>query len=159
MPGVANMPLTGFEHGEVALNLVAELRNWVKPRRLGTIVVAETGFQLASGTVLAADVAYVLAERAPARGPPGRERFWPQAPDLVAEVALPGQTAPELAAKARAWIAAGVRPVWPKYQQVEVWRPDAQGAAQLVATLSSGDALDGLDVLPGLSYRLAELFD
>ena len=56
---------------------------------------------------------------------------------------------------------AGVRLVWiiwPKRREVDVWRTDAAGAPQLVATLKHGDALDGLDVLPGFTYPLADLF-
>jgi hypothetical protein len=39
-----------------------------------------------------------------------------------------------------------------------MWQPDAQGAAQVVATLGLGDAFDGMDVLPGFTYPLADLF-
>ena len=63
-----------------------------------------------------------------------------------------------MAAKARRYLAAGVRlvwVVWPKSQQVDVWRPDT---VQPVARLGIGDALDGLDVLPGFTYPLARLF-
>jgi Uma2 family endonuclease len=83
------------------------------------------------------------------------------APDLVVEVASPSQFRPELREKAERYITAGVRlvwVVWPRSQQVDVWQLDAQGAAQLVATLQLGDALDGLDVLPGFSYPLSDLF-
>jgi hypothetical protein len=45
--------------------------------------------------------------------------------------------------------------VWPKSRQVDVWRP---GAAQPVATLGPGDVLDGLDVLPGFTHPVADLF-
>jgi hypothetical protein len=36
-----------------------------------------------------------------------------------------------------------------------MWHP---GANAPIATLGLGDALDGLDVLPGFSYALADLF-
>jgi hypothetical protein len=38
---------------------------------------------------------------------------------------------------------------------VDVWR---QGTDGPIATLGMGDALDGLDVLPGLTYPVADLF-
>jgi Uma2 family endonuclease len=66
-----------------------------------------------------------------------------------------------MADKARLYVRAGVRLVWliwPKYQQVDVWRPDDQGEARLVTTLATGEALDGLDVLPGFASPLADLF-
>jgi Uma2 family endonuclease len=155
------MPPTGGGHGELALELAGALRDWVKPRQLGRVLAAETGFQLGAGTVLAADAAYVRAAHIPAPDNPSWERFWPLAPDLVAEVASPGDTRTELEAKARAWLAAGVRlvwVVWPRLRQVDVWQPDAQGAAQRVGILELGDVLDGLDVLPGFTYPLADLF-
>jgi hypothetical protein len=38
---------------------------------------------------------------------------------------------------------------------VDVWR---QGSDQPIATLGSGEQLDGLDVLPGFTYPLGQLF-
>src|SRR5262249_42006663 len=119
------------------------------------------GFQLDSDTVLASDVTFVRFDRLPARDSAEWEQFWRLAPDVVGEVASPSQKAGDLEAKARAWIAAGVRLVWviwPKRQQLNSWRPAAAGLPQLVATLGTNEALDGLDVLPGFSYPLAELF-
>ena len=86
------------------------------------------------------------------------------APDLVAEVASPDQWRPEMGEmgeKARRYLAAGVRLVWiiwPKRREVDVWQADAAGKTRLVVTLKRGDALDGLNVLPGFTYPLAELF-
>jgi hypothetical protein len=61
-------------------------------------------------------------------------------------------------AKAQLYLAASVRLVWliwPRQQQVEVWRP---GSAVPIMTLGIGEALDGLDVVPGFTYPLAKLF-
>jgi Uma2 family endonuclease len=63
---LVRMPPTGFEHGDVAGNLFGALWTWVRPRQLGRVLAAETGFQLGPGTVLAPDVAYVSAARVPA---------------------------------------------------------------------------------------------
>ena len=158
---LVRMAPTGGGHGGVAGNLHIALGIWVVPRQLGRVLSAETGFQLGPNTVLAGDVAFVRADRLPARDSAIWERFWPLAPDLVAEVVSPSQKASDQEAKAQAWISAGVRLVWiiwPKRQQVDVWRPDTAGAPQLAATLKQGEALDGLDVLPGFAYPLAELF-
>ncbi len=80
------------------------------------------------------------------------------APDLVAEVVSPDQYRPEMADKAKLYLSAGVRLVWivwPQSQTVDIWRP---GSDAPMATLAMGDALDGLDVIPGFNYALAELF-
>lgn len=64
-----------------------------------------------------------------------------------------------MAAKAKRYLEAGVRLVWivwPRYRQVDVWRP---GADHPIATVNSGDSLDALDVLPGFTYSLSDLFE
>jgi Uma2 family endonuclease len=158
---LVRVPPPGGEHGGVTGNLHIALGIWIVPRRLGRVLAAETGFQLDQSTVLAGDVAFVRRDRLPARESAEWKRYWQLAPDLVAEVASPSQSRNDLEAKARTWISAGVRLVWlvwPDTQQVDVWRTDAQGTAQLVTTLKSGDALDGMDVLPGFTYPLADLF-
>ncbi len=45
--------------------------------------------------------------------------------------------------------------IWPKRRQIDVWRT---GDSQPSSTLGIGDMLDGLDVLPGFSCSVAELF-
>lgn len=109
-------------------------------------------------TGLVPDVAFVRAERVPPRTSPDYAKAWRLAPDLVAVVVSPTQFRPEMASKARRYLAASVRLVWivwPRNQQVDVWRP---GTDQPVATLNAGDVLDGLDVVPGFLYPLANLF-
>ena len=44
--------------------------------------------------------------------------------------------------------------VWPRWRQVDVWRPGA--AAPM--TLEVGDTLDGEGVVPGFTYPVADLF-
>ncbi len=72
------------------------------------------------------------------------------------EVVPPSDRAGAVAAKALAWLDAGVRTVWvvdPETKLVAVHRPDG------VVTLLRGDAvLDGGDVVPGFRLPLPELF-
>ena len=51
---------TGHEHGTVVVNLSAELRNFVKPRKLGTLTASDSGVWLerAPDTVREPDIAY-----------------------------------------------------------------------------------------------------
>ena len=112
--------------------------------------------------MLAGDVAFVRGDCIPARDSAEWKQYWRHAPDIVAEVVSPSQKRDDMDAKARAWLAAGVSLVWivwPATQQVDVWRPADVGAPdQPIQTLGTGDALDGLDVLPGFTYALADLF-
>ena len=76
------------------------------------------------------------------------------------EIASPTQFhRPDLGAKARLWLDRGVRlvwVVWPEKRQVDVWRPDHPTAP--VATLGTGDRLDGEDLIPGFSLPVADIF-
>jgi Uma2 family endonuclease len=162
------MPGSGGEASNIAGDLLGELRAFVKPRRLGRVTGADGTYNLTqpgdpADTGLVPDVAFVQASRVPPRTSPDYAKAWPLAPDLVVEVVSPSQFRPEMKDKAERYIKAGVRlvwVVWPKRQQVDVWRPDAAGVARIVTTLkaSTGDTLDGLDVLPGFTYPLADLF-
>jgi Uma2 family endonuclease len=160
---LVRMSPTGFQHGGITLDLGSALNAYVKPRKLGKVMAAETGFLLSHAgqpdTVLAPDVSFVHVDRLPAPTDPNITKFLPLAPDLVAEVASPDQYKPEMATKAQRYLEFGVHLVWivwPGTKAVDVWRP---GSDAPVSTLAIGDALDGQDVVPGFSYPLAELFE
>nr|MDQ2831864.1 Uma2 family endonuclease [Chloroflexota bacterium] len=73
------------------------------------------------------------------------------------EIASPTQYRPAMKAKAARYLAGGtalVWVVWPKRQQVDVWR---RGDNKPL-TLGIGDTLDGETVVPGFSYPVAALF-
>lgn len=155
----------GFEHGELTQNLSAPLHLYVKAHKLGVVTAAETGYLLSrpgeDDTVFAPDIAFVgaarLADQPPA-GSAGRRRHLRVAPDLAVEVPSPDQYRPEMAAKARQYLAAGVRLVWVIWtnrREVDVWQP---GSDQPTATLRGDDWLDGLDVIPGFRFPVFELF-
>lgn len=148
----------GVEASSLAMRLGAQLTIFVEERGLGVVTGTDGGFVLGEGTVLAPDVAFVSTARVLPRSSPDFEKAWPVAPDLVVEVASPNQHRPELAAKVQRYLAAGVRLVWlvwPRRRLVDVWHP---GDLQPSETLGIGDALDGLDILPGFSYSLDRLF-
>jgi Uma2 family endonuclease len=163
---LVRMPASGFEASNIAADLLGELRAFVKPRGLGMLTGADGTYNLtqpgdAGETGLVPDLAFVRADRLPPRGSAEYTKALRLAPDLVAEVASPSQFRPEMRDKTERYLRAGVRLVWivwPNHQQVDVWQRDASGAPQLAATLQRGDALDGLDVLPGFTYPLADLF-
>lgn len=158
---VVKMPSPGFRHGKIEMRLARVVANFVEARNLGVVTGAETGFLLSKvgqkDTVLGADVAFVQSKNVPPPDAPGIEKYLRVAPDLVAEVASPDQYRPEMAAKARIYLDAGVRlvwVVWPSSQTVDVWRPGTDA----LTTLASTDALDGYDVLPGFTCPVADLF-
>lgn len=160
---LVRMPPAGFEHGEFESDLGGSMRSYARQYGLGGVSTGEPGFILSGlgepDTVLAPDIAFVQADRLPPPGSRERRGFLRLAPDLVVEVASPDQSRPEMAAKVVLWLKAGVRVVWviwPARGVVDVWRP---GKVAPVATLTSEQHLDGLDVVPGFTYRVGRLFE
>jgi Uma2 family endonuclease len=150
------MPPAGFEHGAVAMSLGRRVANFVADDALGVVTVAETGFVLAPNpdTVLAPDVAFVRAARAPT-GDAAR-KFAELAPDLVVEVVSRSDRPGEVTEKALRWVEAGVRLTWvvhPDQRTVAVYEPG--GVVHLVR---APEELDGGDVLPGFRVAVADLF-
>lgn len=150
-------PPPGFLHGDVAGNAFAILWNYVRPRGLGRVSAAETGFRISTDpdTVRAPDAAFVAAERLPDGELPSG--YLPFAPDIVVEVVSPSDRQSDVEAKAQIWLDAGARLVWVVYplsRTVRVHRPDTETVA-----LRDDQALDGATALPGFSVRVSALFD
>lgn len=159
---LVRMPPSGGGASSMGMSFGAALTVYVQSHGLGRVTGADGEFELTipgrSPTALAPDVAFVRADRLPARDSAAWDRPWQVAPDLAVEIASPNQYRPEMAAKARLYLAAGVRLVWviwPKHKQVDVW---TSGSDEAVATVGNGDQLDGMDVLPGFTYPVASIF-
>jgi Uma2 family endonuclease len=149
-----SMPPAGGEHGYVAGEILGHTREFVRQDQLGFVFAAETGFHIESDpdTVRAPDVAFVSTERlaGPAKGYPAL------APDLAVEVVSPGDSRREVDAKARYWLRCGSRMVWVVFlspRSARVYRP-----GQEAQVLTENDTIDGGDVLPGFSCRVADFF-
>jgi Uma2 family endonuclease len=145
----------GFDHGGIAGNIAMALGGFVKPHSLGTIVTAETGFQIAHNpdTVRAPDVAFVRANRIPRGGVKG---FFQGPPDLAVEIVSPSDRASEVAAKAKDWLQAGCLLVWvvdPETRSVSVYRRGGE-----ITLLGEADTPTGDDVLPGFAVAVREIF-
>jgi len=154
---LVRMSLIGWRHGRIVMVLLRAVKGFVQEHHVGDIFLAETGFRISPeggpDTVLASDLAYVRAVRAPVADTEGYPHL---APDLVAEVISPSQGRAEMGAKAKRWLRAGVQLVWivlPEVRTVEVWR-----AGRLVRILTLEDELTGEEVLPGFALAVADLF-
>ena len=148
---------TGQRHGKIVSNINGELRNFVRPRRLGTLVASDSGVLLERGpdTVREPDVGFTSVERMPL----GEDlsTYAEAVPDLVVEVVSPSDKERDVLQKAEMWLSFGVRLVWvvrPETRTVDVHRVGA-----LIVTLDDTQSLDGLDVLPGFSCPLTDIFD
>ena len=147
---------TGHEHGKIVMNLGIELGNFVKPRQLGTLVASDSGVWLERDpdTVREPDIAFTSAEKIPLNA--RITGYAEVAPDLVVEVTSPSDSRREVHDKARMWLSHGVRLVWvvhPETRTVDVYRADGDAA-----TIADHDTLDGLDVLPGFTCAVSDVF-
>ncbi|HWE62665.1 MAG TPA: Uma2 family endonuclease [Chloroflexota bacterium] len=149
------------DHGALGANLTRLVMNHVYEHRLGRTYIAETGFDITrpgdvGQTVLGADLAFIQADRVPARG--RKPAFKKIAPDLVYEIASGDQTRAEMADKAKLWTGRGVRLCWiqwPRRRTIDVWHPGDPAPR----TLAVGDTLDGEEVLPGFRCPVAAAFE
>ena len=147
----------GMEHGEIVVNLSTELRNFVKPGRLGRLMASDSGVWLERGpdTVREPDIAFFAAGKIPAGV--RVQGYAEVVPDLVVEVKSPSDSVRAVTDKARMWLSYGVRLAWvlyPDTRSVDVHSQDGP-----VSTLTGSDTLDGGDVLPGFECNVTDIFD
>jgi Uma2 family endonuclease len=150
------MSPAGSGHGAFSMNLSAPLHQFVRARKLGIVMAAETGFIIAHDpdTVRAPDAAFIRQDRVAATGV--SVKFWVGAPDLAVETMSPSDTVYEVDQKVQEWLTAGTRLVWvinPQQQTVKVCRPD-----NTAKILGMTETLDGADVVPGFQISVAEIF-
>ncbi|MBA4116018.1 MAG: Uma2 family endonuclease [Rubrobacter sp.] len=151
------MTLAGARHGDAAAALTILLGQYVRARRLGRVLAAETGFRISRNpdTVRAPDISFVVQERVPPNGPP--EGYWELAPDLAVEVVSPNDTAAGVQSKVQMWLESGVRLVWVVYPDTR--SVVAYKSLKEISTFTAGDALGGGDVVSGFECKVAEIFE
>ncbi len=129
------MSPSGYESDEVAAEMVSQLRNWVKPRKLGRITASSAGFRLPNSDLRAPDASFVLAERL-RRSP---KSFAQLAPDLTVEVKSPSDNLEDIRAKIQEFLSLGTKVgilLNPDEQIVEVYNLGKE-----VIVLHNGDVL------------------
>src|SRR5262249_34881376 len=122
---LVHMSPAGGRHGEMAVELSARIRTFVKERGLGSVFDGQTGVRLPNGHLRSPDVAFVQKPRLPQGTPEG---FLHLAPDLAVEILSPGDRAGAVARKVAEYLSFGVRLLWvidPGTRSVVVYRPGA----------------------------------
>ena len=150
---VEKMP-TGDPHGDTVPCISYALFSYAAAKDYGVVRAGEPGYRLERepDTVRAPDVAWI----APGRIPEGAPGYPDLAPDLAVEVKSPGNSNPELAAKAAMWLSYGSREVWvadPERVTITVYR-----LYQEPVILGEDDTLEGGDLLPGFAVPVWQLF-
>lgn len=153
------------KHDVIALNIAMALRAYVDPRNLGRVTLQQYEYDLTQpgdvgDIVWHPDVAFVRAELLPLIDVADEKEVAPKlAPDFVVEIASKSQFRPKMRTHIKRYLRAGSRLgwiVWPKHQEVEVWRPGDQDEPGIILRL--GDMLEGYDAVPGFTMTVAEVF-
>lgn len=145
------------EHARIEASFCEALRSFVRPRRLGEVLVGEVGVTTGRNpdTIRGADVAFVSTERyATCRGTRG---FLEAPPDLIVEVLSPRDSPRDVEEKVAEYLASGVRLIWvvdPARRAVRAFRTGRD-----VRLFEEADVLSGEDVLPGFSSTVGALID
>ena len=145
----------GGQHGAITSRLIIRLGGFIEAHGLGETFTSETGVLLERGpdTVRAPDFAFTCDARADAEPPEG---WVTTIPDLIVEVASPGDRRSSVDHKVQSWLNAGVRLVWevsPARREIVVHHPEREPRV-----LSATDSVDGEDVVPGFCMLVGALF-
>jgi Uma2 family endonuclease len=143
-------------HGDIALQIGTLLKQYIKPRNLGKVLV-EGGYILRRqpDTVLGPDVSFIKQSRIPEGGLP--EKFYEGPPDLAIEIISPRNPRAELLEKMKAYLKGGTPLGWlvdPVKKSVEVYEPGKR-----VRTTRAEDTISAGEVIPGFSCGVAEFFE
>jgi Uma2 family endonuclease len=145
----------GAYESMLAMEIGSLLRNFVKPRKLGTVLGADGMLRLTEGLVRIPDVAFLSMAKFPkGRFPKGA--IAPLAPDLAVEVLSANNTQEEMEEKLHDYFEHGTRLVWyvdPRHRVIHVFQSPEQSSIH-----SAGDMVTGGDVLPGFELDVRELF-
>jgi Uma2 family endonuclease len=146
----------GWEESAIAVLIAQMLLNFVRPRRLGTVLGSDGMLRLVPGLMRAPDVSFIARGRLK-RYKRGGERYPSIGADLAVEVVSKSNTKAEIARKLTEYFAAGTRLAWvvePKTETVRVHQ-----SPRKFVVLGAGDILEGGDVIPGLRIPVKELFE
>ncbi len=148
---------TGRRHGKILAKLTTRMTSFVEQRALGSVEVGDVGVWLERepDTVRAPDIAFF----SPEKDPPEEiaARYAEVVPDLLVEIVSPNDTPREVREKAEVWLGFGVGLVWvvnPETRTIDVHRRGLP-----ITTLTEQDVLDGLDILPGFTCPVSDIFN
>lgn len=154
---IVPMSPTGVPHAGYEGNFFEHLKAFVRPRKLGKVLVGEVGIYTHRNpdTVRGADVVFISNERYAQRKQ--KRGYLDVAPELVVEIMSPDDRWSEVMEKLREYFAIGVKLVW-------VADPDARivyayRSLTDVREFTDRETLIGDNVLPGFSVPVADLFE
>ena len=145
----------GLTESSLAMWIGHLLQSFLDHNDLGVLFGEAGTLRIIPKLVRAPDVSFVSWEKMPGRVLPSKP-IPDLVPALAVEVISKGNTRTEMSRKLREYFKAGVQLVWfvfPKKRTVRVYTD-----RKTFTLFAEGQALDGGDVLPGLSLPLVEIF-
>ncbi len=159
---IASTP-TGGETSRRNSELLYQLEHFARGCGGWNVFDSSGGFRLPDGSVLSPDASLVRQERWQALTPHERRGFPPLCPDLVMELASPGDEGPRgvsnLRRKMGLYQANGARLGWlllPEERAVEIWRGGQEGMAERLEGATRLEAGEGFG---GLALELREIWE
>ena len=148
------MSPSGFESDEIAAEIIRQLGNWVRPRKLGRVTASSAGFKLPNATsdTRAPDASFVKASRMQRT----TEDFANLVPDLIFEVRSKTDSLDALRAKIWQFIELGTTVgalVDYRTETIEVYRDSAEPV-----TLHNGDRFTVSELLPGWEMEVSSIW-
>ncbi len=148
------MSPSGLESDEVVAEIIRQLGNWVRPRRLGRVVASSAGYVLPNedGDIRAPGCSFIRADRLRRT----TQKFAQLVPDLMFEVASANDSLDSLRAKIQEFLSLGTLMgvlVDPRTQCLEVYQ---LGEERVV--LQNGDALTVPELLPGWEMEVSSIW-
>jgi Uma2 family endonuclease len=146
----------GAEGANVAWLIGSLIWSYLRRNPLGTCLGPDGFLRISTGLVRAPDLSFISWVKLPKRKLP-KKKIPDLVPDLAIEVISEGNTRAEIQRKLGEYFDAGVRLAWvidPRKRTARVHR-----SARRSRLVREHQSLDGGDVLPGFSVRLADLFE
>ncbi len=137
---------------EIGAELIRQLGNWVRPRRLGRVTGSSAGFILPNTDLRAPDVSLVLASKLKR----SQRDFAELVPDLVVEIKSKSDRISPLRKKIQLFLELGAQVgilIDPDLQTLTVYRLTGEPIV-----LQDGDLLTLPDLLPGWTLAISELW-
>ena len=149
------MSPVGMQHEYIGAILLERLTEYVRKNRLGVVLGSSIGYRLKGGNVRSPDVSFVSKKKlAGLKRPP---KTFPQfAHDLAVEILSPDDAVEDLHQKIVEYFDNGTKLVWvinAEEQTVLIYH-----SPQPDTILRVGDQLNGEEVVPLFSIRVADLF-
>jgi Uma2 family endonuclease len=140
-------------HTLIALAVLEALQGYLKQHPIGR-ALPEAGYILSHDplTIRQPDVSVLSKERIRATA---ADNYFEGAPDLAVEIVSPSDSAEDLEIKINQYLQCGAKQVWiayPKTRKIHVFSAGNAGAI-----LDENETLEGGDLLPGFSTKIADL--